>query len=210
LIIGLLSPSVALQVIVELGYFKSAWKSPLIPDPILLKDAKMANTRSDVTFKGGAVNVAGTVLKVGDSAPDFSLQSTGLEEITLANSAGKTRIIATVPSLDTGVCSEETKKFNEMAKSNPGVEILVVSMDLPFAIKRWCGAEGVSNVNTLSAHRCTKFAEDYGVLLSEGVLDRLLIRAVFVVDGQGKIKHVEYVKEITDHPNYEAAIAATK
>jgi thiol peroxidase len=156
------------------------------------------------------VNVAGTVLKVGDSAPDFSLQSTGLEEITLANSAGKTRIIATVPSLDTGVCSEETKKFNEMAKSNPGVEILVVSMDLPFAIKRWCGAEGVSNVNTLSAHRCTKFAEDYGVLLSEGVLDRLLIRAVFVVDGQGKIKHVEYVKEITDHPNYEAAIAATK
>jgi thiol peroxidase len=170
----------------------------------------MANTRSDVTFKGGAVNVAGTVLKVGDSAPDFSLQSTGLEEITLANSAGKTRIIATVPSLDTGVCSEETKKFNEMAKSNPGVEILVVSMDLPFAIKRWCGAEGVSNVNTLSAHRCTKFAEDYGVLLSEGVLDRLLIRAVFVVDGQGKIKHVEYVKEITDHPNYEAAIAATK
>jgi thiol peroxidase len=208
--LGLLSPSVALQVIVELGYFKSAWKSPLIPDPILLKDAKMANTRSDVTFKGGAVNVAGTVLKVGDSAPDFSLQSTGLEEITLANSAGKTRIIATVPSLDTGVCSEETKKFNEMAKSNPGVEILVVSMDLPFAIKRWCGAEGVSNVNTLSAHRCTKFAEDYGVLLSEGVLDRLLIRAVFVVDGQGKIKHVEYVKEITDHPNYEAAIAATK
>jgi thiol peroxidase len=170
----------------------------------------MANTRSDVTFKGGAVNVAGTVLKAGDSAPDFSLQSTGLEEITLANSAGKTRIIATVPSLDTGVCSEETKKFNEMAKSNPGVEILVVSMDLPFAIKRWCGAEGVSNVNTLSAHRCTKFAEDYGVLLSEGVLDRLLIRAVFVVDGQGKIKHVEYVKEITDHPNYEAVIAATK
>jgi thiol peroxidase len=208
--LGLLSPSVALQVIVELGYFKSAWKSPLIPDPILLKDAKMANTRSDVTFKGGAVNVAGTVLKVGDSAPDFSLQSTGLEEITLANSAGKTRIIATVPSLDTGVCSEETKKFNEMAKSNPGVEILVVSMDLPFAIKRWCGAEGVSNVNTLSAHRCTKFAEDYGVLLSEGVLDRLLIRAVIVEDGQGKLKHVDYVKEITDHPNSEAAIAATK
>ncbi len=170
----------------------------------------MANVRKDVTFKGGPVEVAGTVLKAGDAAPEFSLQSTGLEEVTLAQSAGKPRIIATVPSLDTGVCSEETKKFNDMAKSNAGVDILVVSMDLPFAIKRWCGAEGVDNVQTLSAHRCTKFAEDYGVLLSGGVLDRLLIRAVFVVDGQGKLTHVEYVKEITDHPNYEAAIAATK
>jgi thiol peroxidase len=83
-------------------------------------------------------------------------------------------------------------------------------MDLPFAIKRWCGAEGVSNVQTLSAHRCTKFGEDYGVLLSQGPLDRLLTRAVFVVDPQNKIKHVEYVKEITSHPNYEAAAAAAK
>jgi thiol peroxidase len=170
----------------------------------------MANTRSDVTFKGGAVNVAGTVLKSGDAAPDFTLQSTSLEDITLAKSAGKTRVIATVPSLDTGVCSEETKKFNDMAKSMPNVEFLVVSMDLPFAIKRWCGAEGVSNVQTLSAHRCTKFGEDYGVLLSGGVLDRLLIRAVFVIDPQNKIKHVEYVKEVTTHPNYEAVTAAVK
>jgi thiol peroxidase len=173
-----------------------------------LKDAMMANVRSDVTFKGGAVNVAGTVLKAGDSAPEFTLQSTALEDITLAKSAGKTRIIATVPSLDTGVCSEETKKFSDLANSHAGVAILVVSMDLPFAIKRWCGAEGVSNVQTLSAHRSTKFAEDYGVLLSGGVLDRLLTRAVFVVDGQGKIKHVEYLKEITEHPNYDAAFAA--
>ena len=170
----------------------------------------MANTRSDVTFKGGAVNLAGTVLKAGDTAPEFTLQSTALEDINLAKSAGKTRIIATVPSLDTGVCSEETKKFNDMAKSMPNVEFLVASMDLPFAIKRWCGAEGVDNVKTLSAHRATKFGEDYGVLLTGGVLDRLLIRAVFVVDPQNKIKHVEYVKEITSHPNYEAAAAAAK
>ena len=144
----------------------------------------MANVRSDaVTFKGNPVDVAGTVLKPGDAAPDFKLQSPALEDVTLAQSAGKTRIIATVPSLDTPVCSEETKKFNDLAKSHPDVEILVVSMDLPFAIKRWCGAEGVDNVKTLSAHRCTKFGEDYGVLLSGGALDRLLVRAVFVVDG---------------------------
>ena len=169
----------------------------------------MANVRSDaVTFKGGPVDVAGTVLKAGDSAPEFSLQGTDLSEVTLAQSAGKTRIIATVPSLDTPVCDAETKKFNDEAKKHANAEILVVSMDLPFAIKRWCGAEGVGNVKTASAHRCTKFAEDYGVLLTGGPLDRLLTRAVFVVDGQGKLKHVEYCKEITEHPNYEAAFAA--
>lgn len=165
--------------------------------------------RSDaVTFKGNPVNVAGTVLKAGDSAPDFKLQSTDLQDVSLADSAGKTRIIATVPSLDTGVCSEETKKFNELAQGHSNVEILAVSMDLPFAIKRWCGAEGVSNVKTLSAHRCTQFGEDYGVLLKGGALDRLLTRAVFVVDGEGKLKHVEYCKEITEMPNLDAAIAA--
>lgn len=161
-----------------------------------------------VTFKGNPVDVAGTVLKAGDAAPEFKLQSTDLQEVSLADSAGKTRIIATVPSLDTGVCSEETKKFNELAQSLPNVEILAVSMDLPFAIGRWCGAEGVSNVKTVSAHRCTQFGEDYGVLLKGGALDRLLVRAVFVVDGDGKIKHVEYVKEIAEHPNYDAAVAA--
>jgi thioredoxin-dependent peroxiredoxin len=170
----------------------------------------MANVRNDVTFKGGAVNVAGTVLKAGDKAPDFSLQSTALEEVTLGQSAGKTRILATVPSLDTSVCSEETKKFNDLAQSHPNVEILVASMDLPFAIKRWCGAEGVDNGKTLSAHRDTKFGENYGALLSGGPLDRLLTRAVFVIDGEGKVKYVEYCKEITDHPNYEAAFAAAK
>lgn len=170
----------------------------------------MANVRNDVTFKGGAVNVAGTVLKAGGKAPEFSLQSTALEEVTLGQSAGKTRIIATVPSLDTGVCSEETKKFNDLSQSHSDVEILVVSMDLPFAIKRWCGAEGVNNVKTLSAHRDTKFAEGYGVLLTGGPLDRLLTRAVFVVDGNGTVKYVEYCKEITEHPNYEAAFAAAK
>lgn len=142
--------------------------------------------------------------------PDFKLQDNGLGEVTLASSAGKTRVIATIPSLDTPTCHAETKRFNDEVKNLPNVEVLVVSMDLPFGQKRWCGAEGVANVKTLSAHRCGKFGEDYGVLISGGALDRCLCRAIFVIDAAGKVKHVEYVKEIADHPNYEAALAAAK
>lgn len=165
---------------------------------------------ASITLKGNPVTIKGNELKVGDSAPDFSLQNTALADVKLSESAGKTRIIATVPSLDTPVCHAETKKFNEQAGSLPNVDILVVSMDLPFGQKRWCGAEGVEAVKTLSAHRCTKFGEDYGVLISGGALDRCLARAIFVVDGNGKIKHVEYCKEIAEHPNYDAALAAAK
>ena len=171
----------------------------------------MAEIRSGaVTLKGGPVDLAGPELQAGDSAPDFSIQNNSLEEVTLAAGAGKTRIIATIPSLDTPVCHEETKKFNDRAADLSNVEILVVSMDLPFGQKRWCGSEGVENVLTLSAHRCTKFGEDYGVLISGGPLDRCLTRAIFVVDAQGKLKHVEYVSEIAEHPNYEAALVAAK
>ena len=138
------------------------------------------------------------------------MQNAGLEDVTLAASAGKTRIIATIPSLDTPVCHEETKKFNDQAAELSNVEILVVSMDLPFGQKRWCGAEGVENVTTLSSHRCTKFGEDYGVLISGGPLDRCLARAIFVIDGEGQLKHVEYVGEIAEHPNYDAALSAAK
>jgi len=163
-----------------------------------------------VTLKGNPVTLAGKALKVGDSAPDFKLQNTGLEEISLANSSGKTRLIATVPSLDTGVCHAETKRFSDEAGALSNAEVIVISMDLPFGIKRWCGAEGVANISTLSAHRCTKFGEDYGVLIKGGGLDRCLARAIFVVDPSGKLKHVEYVSEITQHPNYDAALAAAK
>ncbi len=160
-----------------------------------------------VTLKGGPVDLAGAALQAGQKAPEFSLQNQGLEEVTLGSSSGKTRIIATIPSLDTSVCHAETKKFNEKAATLPNVEILVVSMDLPFGQKRWCGAEGVEKVKTLSAHRCTKFGEDYGVLIKGGPLDRCLARAIFVVDGSGVLKHVEYVSEIAEHPNYDAAFA---
>lgn len=171
----------------------------------------MSDVRSGaVTLKGNPVDLVGPALAAGTAAPDFFLQSTGLEEVSLAASEGKTRIIATVPSLDTGTCHQETRRFNEEAAGLDGVEILVVSMDLPFGQKRWCGAEGVDKVQTLSAHRCTKFGEDYGVLIKGGPLDRCLARAVFVVGSDGNLKYVEYVSEISEHPNYDAALAAAK
>jgi thioredoxin-dependent peroxiredoxin len=163
-----------------------------------------------VTLKGNPVDLKGRPLAVGDLAPDFKLQDNGLGDVTLANSAGKTRIIATVPSLDTSVCHAETKRFNDEAKNLPNAEVLVVSMDLPFGQKRWCGAEACETVKTLSAHRCTDFGYDYGVLISGGPLDRCLSRAIFVVDPSGKNKHVEYCAEIASHPNYDAALAAAK
>lgn len=171
----------------------------------------MADIRKGaVKLKGNPVDLAGAALSAGAQAPEFSLQSNSLEEVTLASSKGKTRIIATVPSLDTAVCQLETKKFNEQAAALPDVEVLVVSMDLPFGQKRWCGAENISKVKTLSAHRCTKFGEDFGVLIKGGGLDRCLCRAVFVVDANDRIKYAEYCGEIAEHPNYDAVLAAAK
>jgi len=169
----------------------------------------MSDVRSGaVTLKDGPVDLAGPELAAGAPAPSFTLQNADLGDVTLADSAGKTRIIATVPSLDTPVCHEQTKRFNEAAAGLENTEVLVVSMDLPFGQKRWCGAEGVENVAALSAHRCTGFGEDYGVLIAGGPLDRCLARAIFVVDGDGTLTHVEYVAEITEHPDYDAALAA--
>ncbi len=163
-----------------------------------------------VSLKGNPVDLAGKELKTGAKAPEFSLQNNGLEEVTLASSNGKVRIIATIPSLDTSVCHAETKKFNDQAAELPNVEVLVISMDLPFGQKRWCGAENVDKVKTLSAHRCTKFGEDYGALIKGGPLDRCLCRAVFVIDAEGTVKYAEYCKEIAEHPNYDAVLAAAK
>jgi thiol peroxidase len=166
--------------------------------------------RGATTLKGNPVDLAGPKLAVGATAPDFALQGADLSDVTLANSAGKVRVIATVPSLDTPVCHKETKLFNDRVKSLSNVQVLCVSMDLPFGQKRWCGAEHVENVTCLSAHRATKFGEDYGVLIKGGPLDRCLARAIFVVGTDNKIKHVEYVGEIASEPNYDAALAAAK
>jgi thiol peroxidase len=171
----------------------------------------MATIRTGaVTLKGGPVDLVGPELKVGDLAPDFKLQAADLSDVTLAASKGKTRIIASVPSLDTPVCHKETKRFNDEVAKLPGVEVLCVSVDLPFGQKRWCGAENVANVKCLSDHREASFGQSYGVLISGGPLDRVLARAIFVVGPDDRIKHVQYVKEIAEEPNYEAALAAAK
>lgn len=163
-----------------------------------------------VTLKGNAVTLAGPTLKAGDKAPDFTLQSSALADVSSKEFAGKTVIIATVPSLDTPVCHAETKRFNDEAKKLANTPVLVVSTDLPFGQKRWCGAEGVETVQTLSDHRTGDFGKAYGTLISGGPLDRCHCRAIFVVKPDGKLAYVEYVKEITEHPNYDAALAAAK
>ena len=159
-----------------------------------------------ITLKGTPTDLAGPALQVAAAAPEISLQSQSLEDITLGFFAGKTLLIATVPSLDTPVCHAETKKFNDRAGALANTAIAVVSTDLPFGQKRWCGAEGVENITTLSAHRSAAFGEAYGVLISGGPFDQCLARAIFVIDPEGVLTHVEYVTEVADHPNYEAAL----
>ncbi|AST92852.1 thiol peroxidase [Sutcliffiella cohnii] len=161
---------------------------------------------ANITFKGNQVTLLGTEVKVGDQAPNFSVLANDLSEVTLDNSKGQKRIISVVPSIDTGVCDAQTRRFNEEA-SNLNVKVLTVSMDLPFAQKRWCGANGIENVEVVSDHRDASFGEAYGVLIKEL---RLLARAVFVIDSNDKVTYVEYVSEATNHPNYEAAIEAIK
>jgi thioredoxin-dependent peroxiredoxin len=164
-----------------------------------------------VAFKGNPVTLLGNEVKVGQAAPDFKVQKSGdMSDYALSTSAGKTRIIATVPSLDTPVCDLETKRFNEEASKLSNVEIVCVSVDLPFAQKRWCAASNVDKVVTTSDHREGSFGKNYGVLISGGPLDRVLARAVFVIGSDNKLKHVEYVSDITQQPNYDAALAAAR
>jgi thioredoxin-dependent peroxiredoxin len=162
---------------------------------------------ASVTFKNNPVTLVGNEVKVGDSAPDFSVLANDMSPVTLADSKGKIRLISVVPSIDTGVCDAQTRRFNEEASKLENVEVLTVSVDLPFAQKRWCAANGLENVKTLSDYKELSFGEAYGVHMKEL---RLLARAVFVVDANDKVTYVEYVSEGTNHPNYEAAIEAVK
>ncbi|PMC37036.1 thiol peroxidase [Bacillus sp. UMB0899] len=162
---------------------------------------------ASITFKNNPVTLLGNEVSVGNQAPDFSVLANDLSPVTLANSKGKVRIISVVPSIDTGVCDAQTRRFNEEASKLANVEVLTISMDLPFAQKRWCASNGLENVQTLSDHRDASFGEAYGVLIKEL---RLLARSVFVVDSNDKVTYVEYVSEATNHPNYEAAIEAAK
>ena len=161
-----------------------------------------------ITMQGNPLTVLGKELKVGDKAPDFELLDNDLKTVTLSAFRGKVLVISSVPSLDTPVCDMETRRFNEEAgEFGDSVAVLTVSMDLPFAQKRWCGAAGVERVTTLSDHRDAKFGEAYGVLI-KGL--RLLARAVFVLDKNGVIQYIQLVKEVTKEPDYEAVIAAVK
>ena len=161
------------------------------------------------TFKGSPLTLVGPELKPGDKAPDFTCLN-GLELLTLAGTPAKARLFSAVPSLDTPVCSLETKKFNEaLAALKDKVAAYTISLDLPFAQKRFCGAENITNVETLSDVHDHSFGEHYGVLI-EGLPMPLLSRAVFVVDKNGTITYAEYIPEVTSHPNYEAALAALR
>jgi thiol peroxidase len=161
-----------------------------------------------VTMKGNPLTLMGTELQVGDQAPDFVAMDNDLNPVSFDSFRGKVCIISSVPSLDTPVCDMETRRFNDEAgRLGDDVEILTISMDLPFAQKRWCGAAGVDKVQTLSDHRDAAFGQAYGVLI-KGL--RLLARAVFVVDKEGTIRYIELVKEIASEPDYDSVLTAVK
>ncbi|HYK17491.1 MAG TPA: thiol peroxidase [Bryobacteraceae bacterium] len=161
-----------------------------------------------VTMRGNPMTLVGPELKPGQKAPGFTIVGKGLQPAGLDQFKGKVKVITTVPSLDTPVCDAETRRFNEEASKLPGdVQILSISMDLPFAQARWCGAAGVDKVTTLSDYRGAEFGQKYGALIKEL---HLLARAVFVVDKNDNVTYVEYVKEVAEHPNYEAALSAAR
>jgi thiol peroxidase len=159
------------------------------------------------TLRGKPLTLIGPELKVGDQAPDFEGVDTNFAPVNLASTGNAVRILSVVPSLDTPVCDAQTKRFNDEVAKIPGLEVLAVSMDLPFAQKRWCGAFGVDRVKMLSAHKSGSFGQNYGTLVKEL---RIESRAIFVLDKDNVIRHVQYVKEIADHPDYDAVMRAVK
>src|SRR5215472_12177653 len=159
------------------------------------------------TMRGKPLTLLGPELKVGEKAPNFDAVTDTLQPVNLDGTGHSVRIFSVVPSLDTPVCDAQTKRFNEEAAKLAGVDIYTVSMDLPFAQKRWCGAFGVDKVKMLSDHRSGSFGEHYGTMIKDM---RIESRAIFVLDKDNTVKHVEYVKEVADHPNYEAALAAAR
>jgi thioredoxin-dependent peroxiredoxin len=166
----------------------------------------MEERTDTITMKGNPLTLIGKELKVGDSAPDVEVLDNNLSPVKLSSFRGKICVISSVPSLDTPVCDMETRRFNkEAGKISADIQMLTISMDLPFAQKRWCGAAGVDNVVTLSDHRNASFGTAYGVLIKEL---RLLARSVFVVDREGIIKYVQMVNEISKEPDYDAIMNA--
>ena len=161
-----------------------------------------------ITRRGNPLTLLGDELRAGDMAPEFEVLGNDLAPVRLSSFRGKVCVITSVPSLDTPVCDMETRRFNEEAgRLGEDVVILIISMDLPFAQKRWCGSAGVDKVTTLSDHREAAFGKAYGVLIKEL---RLLARAVFVVDREGRIQYIQLVKELTEEPDYDAVLGAVR
>jgi thiol peroxidase len=163
---------------------------------------------AQVTLRGTPIHTSGELPKVGSTAPDFKLTSTDLRDLSLADYAGKRKVLNISPSLDTSVCATAARKFNEAAGRLKDTVVLLVTADLPFASKRFCTAEGLQNVVPLSLMRDKKFAQDYGVLLVDGPMAGLCARSVVVLDAANRVVHAQLVPETVDEPNYDAALAA--
>ena len=161
-----------------------------------------------ITFKGNPMTLLGPALAEGEAAPDFMVVDNGLAPVTLASYAGKIKVISAVPSLDTPVCDMETRRFNQEAANLPdNVKVLTISLDLPFAQKRWCGAAGIDRVTTLSDYQERSFALAYGVLIKEL---KLLSRSIFIIDANNIIRYIQHVPEVTQEPEYAAVLAAVR
>ena len=161
-----------------------------------------------ISFKGMPVRTAGDLPPVGSRAPDFVLTGADLQDRTLRDFAGRKKVLNIVPSLDTGVCAASARRFNQEAGRRPNVVVINISVDLPFAQKRFCDAERLEHVVNLSAFRSPKFGEDYGVRIVEGPLTGLMSRAVIVLDAQDRVVYTQQVPEIVQEPDYDAALAA--
>jgi thiol peroxidase len=171
-----------------------------------MEEDNMKERQGIITIHGKPLTLVGDEVKAGTGAPDVEVLDNDLNPVKLSSYRGKILVIASVPSLDTPVCDLETRRFNdEAANLGADIEMLTISMDLPFAQKRWCGAAGVSRLKTLSDHRQAEFGTAYGVLIKEL---RLLARAVFIVDRQGTVQYVQLVKEVAEEPNYEEVLQA--
>ena len=163
-----------------------------------------------VTFKGNPITLAGDAVAVGQAAPDFRLHyfQDGMQELTLADLKGKPSLISVVPSLDTPVCATQTKTFNEkLGELGEKINAVTVSLDLPFGMNRFCGAENITNIQPASDYQDRNFGNNWGTLIEEL---KILARAIFVLDADGKVTHVEYVSEVAEEPNYDAALGALK
>lgn len=167
----------------------------------------MIEREDATTLMGKPMTLIGPELKPGDMAPDFHVVDSSMQPVSLQETGGRTRIFSVIPSLDTPVCDAQTRRFDEEAAKLKNVDIYTVSMDLPFAQKRWCGAFAVDHVKMLSDHKDGSFGSAYGTLIKDL---RIESRAIFVVGPDNRLKHVEYVKEVSDHPNYDAALNAVR